>query len=44
MAKRAYNVVVITPENIQKLDEKERIVYDVVQRLALDNHIKMPEV
>lgn len=44
MAKRAYNVVVITPENIQKLDEKERVVYDVVQRLALDNHIKMPEV
>lgn len=44
MAKTAYNVVVITPENIQKLDEKERLVYDIVERLALDNHIKMPEV
>lgn len=44
VAKRAYNVVLITPENLNQLDEKERLVYDVVHRLAGDNHIKMPEV
>ncbi|MGE4443396.1 MAG: protease HtpX [Candidatus Altimarinota bacterium] len=44
VAKRAYNVVLITSENLNKLDEKERHVYDIVQRIADNNHIKIPEV
>ncbi|QFR39303.1 protease HtpX [Candidatus Gracilibacteria bacterium 28_42_T64] len=44
MAKRAYNIVLITSDNISSLDKKERIVWDVVSDLADRNHIKMPEV
>lgn len=44
MAKRAYKLTMITKNNIDKLDKKERIVWDTVANLAEKNHIKMPEV
>jgi len=44
MAKRAYNIVLITPDNLSSLDKKEKIVWNVVSDLADRNHIKMPEV
>ena len=44
MAKKAYNIVLITPENVSKLDEKEKIVYDTVVRISLDNRITLPEI
>jgi hypothetical protein len=44
MAKRAYDLVMITPENVSDLDEKELVVWNTVLRLAENNNIKMPEV
>jgi heat shock protein HtpX len=44
MAKRAYDLIMITQENIWDLDEKELVVWNTVSRLAEINHIKMPEV
>ena len=44
MAKRAYKIVMITKDNLWQLDEKEKLVWDVVESLAERNHIKMPEV
>jgi len=44
MAKKAYNIVLITTDNISSLDKKEKIVWDVVADLAERNHIDMPEV
>lgn len=43
-AKKAYKIVMITKENLHKLDVKEKIVWDTVQNLAERNHILMPEV
>lgn len=44
MAKRAYDLVMITNDNLDQLDEKERVVWQTVQDLAERHHIKMPEV
>ena len=44
MAKRAYDITLITEENEWSLDEKERIVYTTVLSLARENWIKTPEV
>jgi len=44
MVKRAYRVILITPENVQKLDEKERAVYDTVVRIAEEHRINLPEI
>ena len=44
MAKRAYSLTFITPDNLDQLDKKERLVWDTVEQLAERNHIKMPEV
>ncbi len=44
MAKRAYNIEIITKEKLFSLTKKEKLVYDVVERLANQNGIKMPEV
>lgn len=44
MAKRAYNVEVVTIKDYDNLNSKQKIVFDVVQDLASRNNIKMPEV
>ena len=44
MAKRAYDITLITEENESSLDEKERIVYTTVLSLAKQHWIKTPEV
>ena len=44
MAKRAYRITPITPDQVSDLNEKERVVWTVVEELAERNHIKMPEV
>ena len=44
MAKRAYNIRIITASDLSLLNEKERLVYDTVSNLSERNHIKMPEV
>jgi len=44
MAKRAYDITLITEQNESSLDEKERIVYTTVVSLARQNGIKTPEV
>jgi hypothetical protein len=44
MAKRAYDLTMITLENVKDLDEKELAVWNTVANLAENNHIKMPEV
>lgn len=44
MAKRAYNIVLMTRENFWDFSEKEKFVYEVVSRLAENNRIEMPEV
>ncbi len=43
-AKRAYKITPITPEQVSELNEKEKVVWTVVEELAERNHIKMPEV
>lgn len=43
-AKTMYGVQVITQADIIKLDEKEKAVYDLVERLARESRIDMPEV
>lgn len=44
MAKKAYNIVLMTQENLSQLDEKEKTVYDTVVRISLDNRITLPEI
>ncbi|MDR0772025.1 MAG: hypothetical protein LBF15_03090 [Candidatus Peribacteria bacterium] len=44
MAKKAYKVTLINVNNLDLLDDKEKVVWDVVRDLAERNHIKMPEV
>ena len=44
MAKKAYDLTLITIDDYDKLDEKEKIVFDTVRDLAENNNIKMPEV
>ena len=44
MAKKAYNIGLITASDLSMLNEKERLVYDTVSNLSERNHIKMPEV
>ena len=44
MAKKAYKLVLINFENLDKLDEKEKLVWNVVSELSERKHIKMPEV
>lgn len=44
MAKRAYNVKVVSIKDYDNLNPKQKIVFDVVQDLASRNNIKMPEV
>ena len=44
MAKRAYDITLITEQNEWSLDEKERIVYTTVLSLAKQHWIKTPEV
>ena len=44
MAKKAYNIIPFTKEQVSGLPEKQRFVYQVVEELAERNHITMPEV
>ena len=44
LAKRAYNIVLVSQSNLWELDEKEKIVYNIVEKLSLEYKIKMPEV
>lgn len=44
MAKKAYNITVITQDDYSRLDSKQKIVWDTIRDLAERNHIKMPEV
>jgi heat shock protein HtpX len=42
--KRAYSIVLITPENRYQASAKEQKVYELVERIAREQCIKMPEV
>jgi len=44
MVKRAYKVILITPENVGQLDSKEKTVYDTVVRIAGEHRIELPEI
>lgn len=44
MAKRSYNIEIITKESVHGLSGKELTVYSVIEDLAIRNNIKMPEV
>jgi hypothetical protein len=44
MAKRAYNIDIITPDMVSDLNKKQKLVWTVVEELADRNNIKMPEV
>lgn len=44
MAKRAYDIVLINKQDIYNLWEKEKVFYNVVEELAMQNYITMPEV
>jgi heat shock protein HtpX len=43
-AKRAYNIVLITPDNRLQASAKEQKVYELIERIAREQRIKMPEV
>ena len=44
MAKRTYNIQVINPQDAVNLNNKEKVVWDIVEELSTRNRIKMPEV
>ena len=44
MAKRSYNIEIITKDVVHNLSGKELVVYSVVEDLAMRNNIRMPEV
>lgn len=44
VAKFMYKIRLITAENLNEFNDKERFVYQIVERLASSNNIKMPEV
>jgi len=44
MAKRTYNIQVIKSNDVVNLNNKEKIVWDIVEELSTKNRIKMPEV
>lgn len=44
MAKKFYNIQLVTDENVSNLSKKERLVWEVVKDLSERNGIKMPEV
>ena len=43
-AKRAYGITPFTEDQIENMRGKERLVYDVVKNIAINNGIKIPEV
>jgi heat shock protein HtpX len=43
-AKRAYSIVLIEKNSLHTMDVKLQMVYEVVERIAKDNSIDMPEV
>lgn len=44
MAKKFYNIQLVSDENLSNLSRKERLVYDIVKDLSQRYNIKMPEV
>ncbi len=44
MAKKAYSISLVTIDDYDSLDSKQKIVFDVVKDLAERENIKMPEV
>jgi len=44
LMKKTYGIILITPENIDQLDKKERVVYDTVVRIAGEHRINLPEI
>gem|GEM_PF-2326112 len=44
MAKKVYKIILITQENLNQLDKKERVVYDTVVKIAQEHRIQMPEI
>ena len=44
MAKWSYKVKLISQADLYSLDKKQKLVYDVVERLSQQSNIKMPEV
>ncbi|MDR1987264.1 MAG: hypothetical protein LBQ24_00365 [Candidatus Peribacteria bacterium] len=44
MAKKAYKIILINRENLDQLDDKEMVVWNVVSELSDRSHITMPEV
>lgn len=44
MAKKAYNVQIIWRDKLNNLNDKEKLVWQVVEELSERNRIKMPEV
>ncbi len=44
IAKWMYKINLISPENLNQFGEKERFVYQTVERIASSNNLKTPEV
>lgn len=44
MAKRAYKIKLINWEDLSNLDNKERIIYNIIEDLSTRNNIKIPEI
>ena len=44
MAKKAYSIELVTINEYNSLDSKQKIVYDLVKDISERNHINMPEV
>lgn len=44
MAKKAYNITILTQDDYLNLDSKQKLVWDTVKNLSERNHINMPEV
>ena len=44
MAKKAYNITILTKADYYNLDSKQKIVWDTISDLSEKNRIKMPEV
>lgn len=43
-AKRMYGIILIDESNIQQSSRKEQAVYALVEKIAMQNHITLPEV
>jgi hypothetical protein len=44
MAKRAYSIQLVTLNDYDNLDSKQKVVFDLVRDISERNNIKLPEI